>query len=262
MIDTHCHIDDSAYLPDWDEMIVRQQQNGVEAIVVPGVDETSLPGIENLCSRYSHWLYPAYGLHPENIQSDGTEQLLSIKKAIKQAPNLVAIGEIGLDYHYAADNKEVQKKVYRSQLQWAREMDLPVIIHCRDAIEDTLKITKEVQNQFMNQPARTGVIHCFSASKEIAKQWLNMGFYIGIGGVVTFKKCQLPETLKYVPLNNIVLETDGPYMTPVPLRGKRNESYFIKYVIEKLQTIYNQSYEEIERQTSDNARRLFNLTNP
>lgn len=258
MIDTHCHIDDEAYRDDWEEMVIRQQQEGVEAIIVPGVDEESVSSVQRVCDRFPHYLYPALGLHPENIVGDGHKQLVSIEKSIQMSSHLVAIGEIGLDYHYGAENRREQQVVYRHQLHWACGYELPVIVHCRDAVEDTLQITQEVQAERAKNKLR-GVIHCFSGSKEVAQQWLKMGFYIGVGGVLTFKNCKLGETLLSVPLERVVVETDGPYMSPVPHRGERNESRYIRHVIEKLVTIYGQSHEQIETQTSINARQLFKL---
>ena len=260
MIDTHCHIDDSAYEYDREEVIQRQKMNEVEDIIVPGVDEDSVSTITTLCHQYPRFLFPALGLHPENIKDNGQRQLNLIKAAIDSMKDVTAVGEIGLDYHYSKENKEIQQNVYATQLHWAHERNLPVIVHNRDATQDVLEITKKEYDKSLttNHPLR-GVIHCFSGSLETANEWIKIGFFLGIGGVVTFRNSTLPKTLTNVPIENIILETDGPFLTPTPFRGQRNESRYISYVIDKLVSIYPMSYNEIEDVTSHNAIRLFNL---
>jgi len=275
MIDTHCHIDEEAFEPDREEVIARQQQSGVQAMVVPGVNVASIDTVLDVCHRHPGFCYPALGLHPEDVKSNWREQLAAIEAAIRaHREELVAIGEIGLDYYWDKTFKEEQKEVLRRQLLLARELNLPVILHNREATEDILTIVKEVsscQSPITNyQSPLRGVFHCYSGSKETAEIILKMGLYLGIGGVLTFKNSKLGETLKELdemrktsnlsPLtSHLLLETDAPYMAPVPHRGERNESRFMAQVAERLAQVLNTSVEEIIKVTSVNARQLFGI---
>ena len=264
MIDTHCHIDDPQYTEGLDAFVAEQRQDGVEAILVPGVDKTSVKDVLQVCNLYPDYLFPALGLHPENVQEDWREQLATIKAAVDKSfastpytlhptlrhSRLIAIGEIGLDYHWDVTFKEQQHEALREQMRWAEQYHLPVMIHSRDATEDTLKILREF-------PAVKGVMHCFSGSHEVAEQVVKMGYYLGIGGVLTFKNCKLAEHLVGIPLEALVLETDAPYMAPVPYRGKRNESRWMRYVAERLAQVYDCSVEHVIEQTTANAKALF-----
>jgi TatD DNase family protein len=251
MIDTHCHIDEEAYAPDREEVIARQREAGVAAIIVPGVNVASIETVMEVCYQYPGFCFPALGLHPEDVKADWQEQLPIIEAAIRSRRNeLVAIGEIGLDYYWDKTFKTEQQEVFRRQLLLARELNLPVILHNREATEDILTIVKEVH-------LLRGVFHCFNGSREVARQILDMGFYLGIGGVLTFKNCKLSETLEVVPLERIVLETDGPYLAPVPHRGERNESRLMRLVAERLALVYRTTPEDIIARTSANARELF-----
>ena len=271
MIDTHCHIDDPQYADGLDAFLAEQRQDGVEAILVPGVDKTSVQDVLGVCDRYPDYLFPAVGLHPENVKEDWQEQLATIKAAVDenltstpytlhstpytlhptpQCSRLIAIGEIGLDYHWDTSFKEQQHEALREQMRWAEQYHLPVMIHSRDATEDTLKILREF-------PSVKGVMHCFSGSHEVAQQVVDMGYYLGIGGVLTFKNCKLAEHLVGIPLERLVLETDAPYMAPVPYRGKRNESRWMRYVVERLSEVYNCSPERVNEVTTANAKALF-----
>ena len=254
MIDTHCHIDDPQYAEGLDAFLAEQRKDGVQAILVPGVDSTSVKDVLEVCDRYPEYLFPALGLHPENVKEDWEEQLRVLKEAVDQRMNsanpLIAIGEIGLDYHWDVSFKEQQHKALREQMRWAEQHDLPVMIHSRDATEDTLNILREF-------PTVKGVMHCFSGSHEVAKQVVEMGYYLGIGGVLTFKNCKLAEHLVGIPLERLVLETDAPYMAPAPHRGKRNESRWMLYVAERLAEVYNCSVEQVIKVTTTNAKALF-----
>ena len=272
MIDTHCHIDDPQYVEGLDAFLAEQRQDGVEYILVPGVDKTSVKDVLEVCDRYPEYLFPALGLHPENVKEDWREQLATIKAAVDARmhllstancqlstvncqlstvnSNLIAIGEIGLDYHWDTTFKEQQHEALREQMRWAEQYNLPVMIHSRDATEDTLNILREF-------PSVKGVMHCFSGSHEVAKQVIDMGYYLGIGGVLTFKNCKLAEHLVGIPLERLVLETDAPYMAPVPYRGKRNESRWMRHVAERLAEVYNCSVEHIIETTTANAKALF-----
>lgn len=272
MIDTHCHIDDPQYAEELATFLADQQASGVEAILVPGVDKTSVKDVLEVCNKYPKYLFPALGLHPENVKEDWQEQLQVLKAAVDASLastigtleqhkvrleplsssnlRLVAIGEIGLDYHWDVTFKEQQHEALREQMRWAEQYHLPVMIHSRDATEDTLNILREF-------PTVRGVMHCFSGSHEVAKQVVDMGYYLGIGGVLTFKNCKLAEHLVGIPLERLVLETDAPYMAPVPHRGKRNESKWMWYVVERLAEVYNCSPEHVNEVTTANAKELF-----
>jgi TatD DNase family protein len=264
MIDTHCHIDDPQYAEDLDAFLVSQREGGVEAILVPGVEAATTQDVLDVCAKYPGYLFPALGLHPENVKEDWREQLAAIKAAVDKSfastpytlhptlrhSRLIAIGEIGLDYHWDVTFKEQQHEALREQMRWAEQYHLPVMIHSRDATEDTLKILREF-------PSVKGVMHCFSGSHEVAEQVVKMGYYLGIGGVLTFKNCKLAEHLVGIPLEALVLETDAPYMAPVPYRGKRNESRWMRYVAERLAQVYDCSVEHVIEQTTANAKALF-----
>lgn len=263
MIDTHCHIDEEAFEPDREEVIARQQQSGVQAMIVPGVNVASINSVIEVCHAHPGYCYPALGLHPEDVKADWREQLATVEAAIRaHRDELVAIGEIGLDYYWDKTFKEEQKEVLRRQLLLARELNLPVILHNREATEDILTIVKEVGG--------SGVFHCYSGSKETAEIILKMGFYLGIGGVLTFKNSKLSETLRELNqseirnqqseiLNRLLLETDAPYMAPTPHRGERNESRFMALVAERLAQVLNVPVDEIIEATSANARQLFGI---
>ena len=280
MIDTHCHIDEEAFEPDREEVIARQQQSGVQAMIVPGVNVASINSVMELCHAHPRYCYPALGLHPEDVKADWREQLATVEAAIRaHRDELVAIGEIGLDYYWDKTFKEEQKEVLRRQLLLARELNLPVILHNREATEDILSIVNTIANDqspitndqspITNNQLR-GVFHCYSGSKETAEIILKMGFYLGIGGVLTFKNSKLSETLKelnqssitnhQLPITNrLLLETDAPYMAPTPHRGERNESRFMALVAERLAQVLDVSVDEIIEATSANARQLFGI---
>ena len=279
MIDTHCHIDEEVFASDREEVIARQRENGVQAMIVPGVNGASIETVLDVCHRHPHYCFPALGLHPEDVKADWEEQLATVESAIREhRDKLVAIGEIGLDYYWDKTFKEEQKEVLRRQLVLARELDLPVILHNRESTEDIMRLVHDTANEKLKikneelKPLR-GVFHCFNGSKETAQQILDLGFYLGIGGVLTFKNCKLGETL--AQLNNdfqssinrqssivqssILLETDAPYMAPVPHRGERNESRFMELVAERLAEIFQCPKQHIIDATSANAKQLFGL---
>ncbi len=254
MIDTHCHIDDPQYADGLDAFIAEQKAGGVEKILVPGVNEASIEPVREVCNRFRGYLYPAIGLHPEEVKEDYKEVLDRMEDELysKAGADYIAIGEIGLDYHFDTTFKQQQQAALRRQISWAIDKDLPLMIHSRDATEDCLNILSKTSGI-------RGVMHCFSGSREIAERIVKMGLYLGIGGVITFKNCKLAEHLGSISLERIVLETDAPYMAPVPNRGKRNESRWMSYVVQKLADVYGCSEEEIDRQTTENAKRLFNI---
>lgn len=265
MIDTHCHIDDEQYSEGFDAFIAQQQAEGVERILVPAIDAASCESVLTTCARYPDYLRPALGLHPEEVKEDWHEQLTTIHSLLLSTlhsplSTIIAIGEIGLDYHWDTTFKEEQKQALRQQLDWALTLDLPVMLHARDCTEDIMSILREYAPRGLR-----GVMHCYSGSYETACEIVRMGLYLGIGGVLTFKNCKLAEALvptdgrTPIPLERLLLETDAPYMAPVPHRGERNESRWMSLVVDRLATIYQISPMEIENQTNLNAKRLFRL---
>ncbi len=279
MLDTHCHIDEEAFAADREEVIARQRAAGVEAMIVPGVNVASIDTVLEVCHQHAGYCFPALGLHPEDVKADWQTALETVETAIRaHRSELVAIGEIGLDYYWDKTYKAEQQEVLRRQLLLARELDLPVILHNREATEDILTIVKEMVNGKWPNGKCFGVFHCFNGSKETAQQILEMGFYLGIGGVLTFKNCKLAETLSDLNaqwsndsinrtssivqsslFERLVLETDAPYMAPVPHRGERNESRFIQHVAERLASVFSTTPDAIIAQTTINAKRLFGL---
>lgn len=264
MIDTHCHIDDQQFLPELDSLVKRQKDAGVEAILVPGVNMDSLSSVPIVCGRFPNYLFPALGLHPEDVGPDYQSVLDEIFTIIShyeelypESSPLVAIGEIGMDYHFSTMYKEQQKDAFCQQLQWAIDMNLPVMVHARDAVEDTLSIIKDYWSR--SNGTLRGVMHCYSGSREIAEEYLRMGWKLGIGGVLTFKNCKLSEVLRSVPLESLVLETDAPYMAPVPFRGKVNESRYMDFVAAKLAEVYGLDKNKVISVTNESAKRLFRL---
>lgn len=260
MIDTHCHIDAEEFDADRSEVLASQQAEGVQAIIVPGVSLASVQTVMSVCEHYPSFCYPALGLHPEEIKADWEQQLAEIETHIRHyAPQLVAVGEIGLDYYWDKTYKQEQQQALKRQLLLAKELNLPVILHNRESTEDIIRIVREVQSDTTSTYPLRGVFHCFTGSREIAQQIIQMGFYLGIGGVITFKNCKLSEHLGDVPLERILLETDAPYMAPVPHRGKRNESRWMRFVADKLAEVYSTTPETIIEVTTQNARALFDL---
>lgn len=274
MIDTHCHIDDEAFASDLDAVVARQREAGVEAILVPGVNAASIGSVSGVCKAYPGYLYPAFGLHPEDVKASWRDDLAFIREAIDRVgcyparpDGIVAIGEIGLDYYWSKEFAAEQQEALLTQLRWAVELDLPVMIHARDAAEDTLRIIRQASKEAeaAGQKLR-GVMHCYSGSREIAEEYIRMGWYLGIGGVITFKNCKLADMLcpsdgsrPPIPLSSLVLETDAPYMAPVPFRGKPNESRYMHYVALRLAEAYGTTEKEVVEATNAAAKSLFGI---
>ena len=252
IFDSHAHYDSHQFDEDRAELLQSMQENNIGTIVNSAADWDSLTEVVDLAEQYS-FVYAAIGLHPDEVKILDEEKFLFLKEQAKKE-KVVAIGEIGLDYYWDNTPRDVQKTWFIRQLELARELDLPVIIHSRDAAEDTLRIMKE------HAQGLRGVIHCFSYSKELAQEYVKMGFYIGIGGVVTFKNGKkLKEIAEEIPLDKILLETDCPYLAPVPHRGKRNSSIYLPYVIEEIANLRGISYEEVLEQTEKNGKNLFGI---
>lgn len=256
MIDTHAHLDDPQYADDFLAFVADQKQSGVEAVIIPGINIGSATAVFQTCNMAPYFCFPAMGIHPEEITADWQQQIEVVRQTL-HSHRCIAVGEIGLDYHFDVTFKRQQQEALEAQLELALEHDLPVLLHNRDSTEDMLQLLLPFAKRGLR-----GVMHCFSGSRETAVRVLDMGFYLGIGGVLTFKNSRLPETLASLPLNRLVLETDAPYMAPVPFRGKRNEPKFIQYVIERLALVYDISASDIDAATTANAHTLFNFAQP
>lgn len=248
IFDTHAHYDDEKFSEDRDETLKRVHSERVKLIINCGCDEKSSRKALSLAENYS-FIYAAVGIHPENISENSCEELSEIKK-LADNKKVVAIGETGLDYYWDDTKKQQQKDIFIKQIIMANELSLPVIIHDREAHADTLEILKEYKPK--------GVLHCYSGSAEMAKEVLKLGMYIGFGGSLTFKNARKTvEVAETVPLDRILFETDCPYMAPVPMRGRRNESPYIGYVAEKMAEIKGIPVQQITDIATENGKRLF-----
>ena len=253
IIDTHAHYDDARFEEDRENLLLEMNSAGINRIINVGASIESTKTTLELAKTYDY-IYAAVGVHPSDIEDLNEETFLWLKKQTSW-DKTIAIGEIGLDYYWDKDPEvqALQREWFKRQLDLAAESNLPVIIHSRDAAEDTMAIMKMAHEKNIS-----GVIHCYSYSPEIAREYVKMGYYIGVGGVVTFKNAKkLVETVETIPLENILIETDCPYMAPEPYRGKRNSSLYLNYVIEKIAAIKGISQEEVKQVTWENAFRLF-----
>lgn len=252
IFETHAHYDDEQFNEDRRELLESMAAGGVGTIVNVSATYESCQKVVDMVREYP-FMYASVGVHPDNVGSLNEETFASMKDLF-QKDKVVAVGEIGLDYYWDNESHETQKKWFVRQLDLARELGLPVLIHSRDAAADTMQIMKE------HAQGLKGVNHCYSYSKEMAKEYVKMGFYIGVGGVVTFKNGRrLKETVEAIPLKAILLETDCPYLAPEPYRGKRNHSMYIKYVAEEIARLKGTTYEEVVAQTEKNARKMYRL---
>lgn len=253
IIDTHAHYDDESFNIDRDDLLTGMKGRGVERIVTVGADIATSKAAIELTKKYP-FIYGAIGVHPSEVMELDEEKIAWLLEMSRE-DKIVAIGEIGLDYHYDEPLPEIQKKWFIRQLALAREAGLPVIIHSRDAAEDTLQIMLKNHAEELG-----GVVHCFSYSLEMAKEYVKMGFYIGLGGVCTFKNAKkVKKVAAEIPLTKIVLETDCPYLAPEPNRGKRNDSTNLIYVAREIAALRGISEEEVIRQTRENACRLYHM---
>ncbi|QXM06869.1 TatD family hydrolase [Crassaminicella indica] len=253
LFDTHAHLDDGRFDNDREKIIENAKANGISYIVNPGADfESSVKSIE-LANQYD-MIYAAVGVHPHDAE-DVDDMTLSLLKGLAKKPKVVAIGEIGLDYHYDHSPRDIQREIFRKQIALAKEVNLPIIIHDREANDDVMRILKE------EKAFDTGVvIHCFSGSRELARQYIKLGAFISIAGPVTFKNARKTvEVVESIPLEYLFVETDSPYLTPVPFRGKRNESSYVRYVAERIAEIKGLSLEEVAHQTTENAKKFFGI---
>lgn len=250
--DTHAHLYSEQFKEDQDAMIQRAISAGVERFYLPNIDLESIEGMLDLEKNYPTICYPMMGLHPCSVD-ENFEEVLSKMKALIDERKFVAIGEIGIDLYWDKTHEEEQKKAFRLQINWAKELALPIVIHARDSFEQIFEILDEENDERLR-----GIFHCFTGGeKEIEKILSYGGFLFGIGGVVTYKKSTLPEVLTMIPLEKLVLETDAPYLPPTPHRGKRNESAFLMHTAEKVAEIYGLNLLELGKITSQNTINLF-----
>ena len=252
IFDTHAHYDDEQFDTDREELLTSMEENNVGTIVNVSATFDSCARVTKMALKYP-FMYAAVGVHPDEVGALDDEKFAKMESLLSEE-KVVAVGEIGLDYYWDNESHDLQKEWFIRQLDLARKHDLPVLIHSREAAADTMAIMKE------HAQGLGGVIHCYSYSKEMAKEYVKMGFYIGIGGVVTFKNARkVKETVEDIPLTSIVLETDCPYLAPEPYRGKRNNSAYIRYVAEEIAKIKGISCEEVIAQTEENARKMYHL---
>ena len=253
LIDTHTHIDMENFADRFDEVMQTAKDYGVEKVVIPGVEPSGFDRIIKLCEEYPD-VYGAVGVHPEELNSYNEEAENKIKELLKHK-KIIAVGEIGLDYYWDKSQIEKQKEIFERQILIAKQAQKPILVHDREAHLDSFEILKK------SNAAEIGVVmHCFSGSTEFAQQCINEGFYIAIGGVVTFKNAKkVKEVAKTVPLDKLLLETDAPYMTPVPFRGKENQPAYVKFVAEEIAQLRGVSFEEIAEATTANAKKLLKI---
>ncbi|GAA4706734.1 TatD family hydrolase [Brevibacillus fulvus] len=253
LIDTHAHLDSPEFAEDRDEVIARALENGVKTIVNIGFNAETIPSTIRLAETYD-FIYAVVGWHPVDAKDMKDEHLDWIEELTRH-PKVVGIGEMGLDYHWDTSPRDVQAEVFRKQIRLARKLQKPIVIHNREAHQDVIQILREEKAGDVG-----GIMHCFSGSWETAKLALDMNFFISFGGPVTFKNAKQPkEVAAKVPLDRLLIETDSPYLTPHPFRGKRNESAYVRYVAEQLAEIHGLSYEELAKITSENARTVYRL---
>lgn len=253
IFETHAHYDDEAFDKDRDELIESLKPAGIGHVVNSGAGLESSRASLELAEKYP-FFYAAVGVHPSETGELTEENFGWLREACKN-PKVVAIGEIGLDYYWDTPERNIQKEWFLRQMELAKEVSLPAIIHSRDAAEDTLKMI-----QGSNLKSVGGIIHCFSYTKEMAREYINMGFFLGIGGVITFKNAKkLKEVVEYAPIESIVLETDSPYLAPEPNRGQRNSSLNLTYVAQKIAEIKGLDYETVLAVTEQNARKVYRI---
>jgi len=263
-IDTHCHLDGEEFAADCAEVVARAREAGVAKVLVPGIDLKSCQTVLDLCHQYPDYCYPMLGLHPEEVRADWKDVLAQIREVfpaplrggVRGGVPIIAIGEVGLDFYWSREFEQEQLEAFEEQVRWSVETRLPLMIHCRKAQNELVAILKRYASDLPG-----GVFHCFTGNEIEARELLQFDrFVLGIGGVLTFKKSNLPTTLPaVVPLDRIVLETDAPYMAPVPHRGQRNEPAFVLEVLRKLAAYYGVSEEVVCEQTNANVARIFGL---
>lgn len=255
LIDTHCHLNDEQLENDTKDIIERAKEHNVKKLVCVGASLSSSVKAVEIANEYDN-VFAVIGVHPDDANTFNDDILDKLKELAKNNKKVVAIGEIGLDYHFVQDNKEAQKQCFIKQIELANELDLPIVIHTRDAMGDTLDIVRKYKDKIKNG----GIFHCFHGSKEVLCEINKMGFYVSYGGAITFNNANsLREIVKQTPLDKILTETDCPYMAPVPLRGTINEPKNIDLIFEKMCEIKNISKNELEKIIENNTKKIFNI---
>ncbi|HTB99304.1 MAG TPA: TatD family hydrolase [Ferruginibacter sp.] len=251
LIDTHCHLYSEEFKADLDMVIQRAESEGVKRFYLPSIDSESIESMLVLGKKFPEKCIPMMGLHPCYVKENYLDELSIIKKWLS-IQKFAAVGEIGLDFYWDKTFVKQQEQAFRTQIELSLEYNLPVVLHTRDAMQETIDIIKEYIPRGIK-----GIFHCFGGTYENAIEIINAGFYLGIGGVLTYKKSGLSQVLEKIDLRHIVLETDAPYLAPVPFRGKRNESCYLKYIAAKLAEVKNTSVEEVAQITTSNAEKIF-----
>jgi len=251
LIDTHCHLYAPEFAEDIDNIIQRARFAGVVRFYLPAIDMESEKDMLDLEKRYPDICFAMQGLHPSSVKADIKDALKHVEESLSQK-KFAAVGEIGLDFYWDRSFEKEQYRAFHQQIEWALHFDLPIVIHSRDSIEQTISVVRKHQNGKLR-----GIFHCFNEGEHQADEIVSLGFYLGIGGTLTYKNSKLPGVIKNIGMENIVLETDAPYLPPVPFRGKRNESSYIVYVAEKMAEIKEISPDEVARITTANALKIF-----
>lgn len=255
-IDTHTHLDGEEFDADRADVIARAKAVGVAKVLIPSIDLASVDRVTALCAEYQGYAYPMIGLHPEEVKADWRDVLAKMEKHLQQPGHpFIAIGEVGLDFYWSREFESEQLLAFEEQVKWAVKYRLPLMIHCRKGQQEMVKILRRYEQQLSG-----GVFHCFTGNANEAAELLSFShFVLGIGGVLTFKKSHLSETLQSIPLDRVVLETDSPYMAPVPMRGNRNESAYVLHVLNRMAECYGLSPETVAEATNRNVERIFRL---
>lgn len=252
-IDTHTHLFSQKFEEDREEAVKRAIAAGVNKMFLPNIDAASVSSVFELSEKFPENCFPMLGLHPCSVKENYEEELAQIKESLFARPETMAVGETGLDYYWDTTFKKEQQTALRMQIEWAKELEIPIVLHTRNSFDDSWGIIKE-----MNDERLRGVFHCFSGTVEEAEKVMELGgFFMGIGGVLTFKKSGLAATVAQIPLEYLVLETDSPYLAPTPHRGKRNESGYIPYIAQKMAEAKEMTLEDLAAATTENAERLF-----
>lgn len=248
-IDSHCHLS-KEYYENLDEIVNKAKENKVYTLIISGCDKNGIIEGLDIINKYEN-IYMTIGFHPSEVNITTDEDLIWLENLIKDNEKIIAVGEIGLDYYWVKDNKELQRELFRKQLDIATRLNLPVVIHSREATQETYDILKEYK--------LNGIIHCYSGSLEMAKEYIKLGYKIGIGGVVTFKNTNLVEVVKEIDIKEITLETDSPYLAPTPHRGKQNSPEYIPLIAEKISEIKEITKEQVGEITTNNIKELFKI---
>jgi TatD DNase family protein len=251
LIDTHCHLYLEDFNDDIDSVIAKAKTEGVKKFFLPAIDSKSNASMLNLEEKYPNEIFAMMGLHPCSIKNDYNNELKIVEEWLNKR-KFAAIGEIGLDFYWDQTFKNQQYEAFEIQMQWAINKNLPIVIHTRNAINETINMVKPFSIKGLK-----GIFHCFSGNYEEAKKIIDMNFYLGIGGVLTYKNSGLSSAIEKIDIENMVLETDAPYLTPVPFRGKRNESSYLKFIAEKLAAIKKVTVEKVAEITTENAEKIF-----